>query len=174
MAICRPAKRCWQNSCEKPLILHFGLAWGKCQVIADVDSRDLEARSFNYTEAEKTKLNLSRVCLVKGNEQRARNQPCVQGLPHRGGHLAFLVALLANFTDRSCWKLLIFLAIRKDLPIGIMNRRCRKFACWLFEKTLRFKVLDIPLSDNGCMCFLQPLLFNFLLCVSQIYRKCKP
>ena len=76
---------------------------GKCQVIGDADSCDLEARSFNYAEVEKKKLNLSWGCLVKGNEQRARNPSSVEGLLH-GSHLAFLVALLANFTDRSSRK----------------------------------------------------------------------
>ena len=55
---------------------------------------------------------------MNGNGQRARNQPCVKGLPHRGGHLAFLVALLTTFTDWSCRKLLIFLALRKDLLLA--------------------------------------------------------
>ena len=89
----------------------------KSQVIADVDSRDPEARSFVCTEVGKI-LNSSRVCLVKGNEQRARSQPCVKGLALKGGYLAFLVALLANFTGQSCRNLLVLLALRKDLPIG--------------------------------------------------------
>ena len=44
----------------------------------------------------KKKLNLSKACLVKGNEQRAKSQPCL-----KGGYLAFLVALFANFTGCS-------------------------------------------------------------------------
>ena len=86
----------------------FGAATGKKSGDRGRCRRDPEARSFVHTEVEKKKLNSSRVCLVKGNEQRARSQSCVKGLSLKGGYLAFLVALLANFTNWSCRKLLIF------------------------------------------------------------------
>ena len=119
MAICRPAKL--TKFLQNHSFCLLARQRGKFQAIADVaDSHDQEARSFIYTEVEKKKRNLSRVCWVKRNEEQARSQPCVKGLPRKGGHLAYLVALVANFTDWSCRKLLIFLGLRKDLLIGIM------------------------------------------------------
>ena len=121
---------------EKLLIFLLGAAPGKCQVIVDVDSRNLEARSFIYTEVEKKKTEKKnwtfRGCVWwrgTSSEQEAslawkvcRTRVVIS--------VAFLVALLASFTDWSGGKLLICLALRKDLPIGKMNHRCRKFVFW--------------------------------------------
>ena len=135
-----------QNAPEKvlakdPLILLLARPWGNVRTWTSTDVTLKRGRFFTLKLRKKI-LNLLQVCLVKGNEQRGRSQPCVKGLLHKGGRLALMVTLSANFADWSCRKLLISLPLRKDLAIGIKNRRCRKFASWFFEKILRSKVLD--------------------------------
>ena len=146
----------WQNVADKILakkilILLFGAATGK---MSGGRGRWQPLSGSTVVRSHwswEKKLNSSRVCLVKGNKQRESSQPCVKGWPHKGDHLAFLVALFTNFTDWSCLELLTFLALCKDLSFSIRNRCCRKFASGFLEKIMCSEVLDFRWSDNGCV-----------------------
>ena len=61
-------------------------------------SSKLAAPWIVHTVVEK-KLNMLRVCLVKGNEQRGirRSQPSVKGWPNKDGNLEFFVVLFPDF-----------------------------------------------------------------------------
>ena len=98
------------------------------------------------------------VWCIFGEGERAATSALCEGLAEQGMVFiwrfrpASMVAPFATFTDWSCQKLLIFLALRKNLPFGKMNRRCAKFSSWFFENMLRYKALDFHWSDNGCVC----------------------
>ena len=83
--------------------------------------------------------------LGKGNEQQARSQ-----LAWKVGGTGMVIRRFQSLFSPVFWTVLAeSVALRKDLLIGIMNRRCRKFASLFFEKILCSKVLDFPRSDNG-------------------------
>ena len=128
---------------------------GKCQVIADVDSHDLAARSFVHTEVEK-KSKLVAGAFGEGDQAASKKPALREGLLAQGWSFGVLWSLFSLILQTGlAIELLKFLALRKDLLFGVMNlRRCKSLPPDSSRRLCAPKFWTFCWSDNGRMRFL--------------------
>ena len=96
-----------------------------------------------------TDRSLERQTKWKVNEERRRSQPCAKGWMRKDDHFSFLAVLFASSRDWFLPKVAdVFLALRKDLSLGMLNRRRRNCVSRFFKQKLCSKVLDFHRSDT--------------------------